>query len=370
MKKPIYLDNHATTQIDPRVLDAMMPYLTERYGNPSSRTHRYGWQAEEAIEHARDQVASLINADSNQIIFTSGATESNNMAIHNRGDDSVMSAIEHSSIKNTLNDLFVDEVNVGTDGIINLDHLKSLLYPLWDQHKDIMCVFAMMVNNEIGTIQPLKEISEMLPEYTWLHSDMAQALGKVKIDVQYLNVDSASLSSHKIYGPKGVGALYMKKPSKWMPFIYGGSQEFDLRSGTQNVAGIVGFGKACELLMEGPNPRIKALRNLLNDELKMLVPDISIHEFPNAIDNTLHMAIPCKNMDLFMSELEPNVSVSFGSACMSAHDAQSYVLKAIGIPEEEILRSIRIGIGRFNTEEEMIQTASYISEAVKITLEE
>ena len=359
--KPIYLDNHATTRIDPRVLEAMMPYLTEEYGNPSSRTHRYGWQAEEAIEKAREQVALLINADSNQIIFTSGATESNNMAINSNSEDCLLSAIEHSSIKNTVNKIYADEIKVDKNGIVELSHLKTLLFPLKEDY--ITCVYIMMVNNEIGTIQPIKEVSKILPSHIMLHSDMAQALGKVKIDVQDLGISSASFSSHKIYGPKGVGALYMKDPNRFYSLITGGSHEFGLRAGTQNVPGIVGFGKACEILYYEPDNNIKDLRHLLCSNLRD-IPNVIIHDFPNAVPNTVNFAVPCKNMDVFMAALEPNVSVSFGSACMSQHNSQSYVLRAVSIPEEEILRSIRIGIGRFNTPDDMALAASYIEDAI------
>jgi cysteine desulfurase len=363
--KPIYLDNHATTQVDPRVLKAMMPYFTEYYGNPSSRTHRYGWKAEEAIEQAREQVALLINAEPNQIIFTSGATESNNIAIHNSGPEHIMSAIEHSSIKNVVS-VGTEEIKVNKDGIIDLDHLRSFF--LGDNNfSEIDCVFIMKVNNEIGTVQPVRTVKNIVSWYTNVHSDMAQALGKIKVDVKDSRVDSASFSSHKIYGPKGVGALYIKEPEQFGPLIRGGSQEFGLRAGTQNVPGIVGFGKACEIVRKDPdylNSHIKDMRDFLCHRLRSTIPNILIRNFPHAVSNTVSVAIPCKNMDMFMAELEPDVSVSFGSACMSTHNAQSYVLKAVSVPEEEILRTIRIGIGRFNTMEEMEIAAYHIRKAV------
>jgi cysteine desulfurase len=344
----------------------MMPYLTEEYGNPASRTHRYGWKAEEAVENARDQIARLINADSNQIIFTSGATESNNMAINNIADcQHFMSAIEHSSVRNVIDDWRTDEIRVTKNGVVDLNYLKDMIDLAHKKH-DIDAIFVMMVNNEIGTIQPVKAVKEMAPWKTKVHSDMAQALGKIKIDVQELDVDCASFSSHKIYGPKGVGAIYIKEAEVATPFVCGGGHEFGLRAGTPNVPGIVGFGRACEILMEETDD-IKPLSILLKSKLKKLVPNVVIHEFPNAVDHAVHVAVPTKDMDIFMAVLEPNVSVSFGSACMSLHDANSYVLQAVSIPEEEILRSIRIGIGRFNTEEEMELAAQYIAKAAEIS---
>jgi cysteine desulfurase len=367
--KPIYLDNFATTRLDQRVLEAMMPYLTEEYGNPSSRTHRYGWKAEEAIENAREQVARLINADSNQIIFTSGATEANMMAVNNGYQDSfLMSAIEHSSIKNSVEENWGEEIRINKKGVVDLNHIKYLLDGKQQSHNETEDIFVMMVNNEIGTIQPIKAIREMAPWHASIHSDMAQALGKVKIDVQDLNVDSASFSSHKIYGPKGIGAIYIKEPENFRSLIRGGNQEFGMRAGTQNVPGIVGFGKACEIVTNVDNgSHIKFLNDLFKEKLKELVPNIVIHKFSNTVAGAVNVAVPCKDMDVFMTVLEPNVAVSFGSACMSLHNASSYVLKAVSIPEEEILRSIRIGIGKYNTSEEMEQAAQHIAYAVKIS---
>jgi len=367
--KPIYLDNHATTQVDPQVLDAMLPYFTEEYGNPASRTHRYGWKAEEAIENAREQLANLINADSNQIIFTSGATESNNMVInHFDNDYCISTAIEHSSIKNVLKDWCVDEIAVNQDGTVDLDHLHDILR----EATYFNAAFVMAVNNEMGTIQPIEIVKSMVKDIK-VHSDMAQALGKINIDVQNLDIDFASFSAHKIYGPKGVGALYIKEPEGFKSLIQGGDHEFGLRAGTPNVPAIVGFGKACEIIQTESvhkiASRILSMNLKLKSLLRELIPDIIIHEFPKAVSNTVHIAVPCQDMDVFMSALEPNVSVSFGSACMSLHDANSYVLKAVGIPEEEVLRSIRIGIGKFNTKEEMELAANYIAEAVRTSSE-
>lgn len=363
---PIYLDNHSTTQTDPRVLEAMLPYFTDKYGNPASRTHRYGWESEEAIESAREQLASLINADSNQIIFTSGATESNNMVINHFNDGQYLSSsIEHSSIKSVLPDWLVDEIYTNKDGQADLDHMLELLH---ETSYDFDIAFVMAVNNEIGTIQPVKTVRGLIG-HTKIHSDMAQALGKINIDVQDLDVDFASFSAHKIYGPKGVGALYIKKPEGFKSLIQGGNHEFGLRAGTPNVPAIVGFGKACEIIQKESifqaTSKIQSLNAALKSKLRELVPDIIIHEFPKAVPNTVHVAVPCKDMDTFMSSLEPNVSVSFGSACMSLHDATSYVLKAVGIPDEEIFRSIRMGIGKFNTQEEMELAAYHIARAVK-----
>jgi len=368
--KSIYLDNHATTRIDPRVLEAMMPYLTECYGNPSSRTHRYGWQAEEALETAREQVAALINAEPDQIIFTSGATESNNIVLHkivSQGGNIISSGIEHSSIKVALEDNWhADTIITKSDGLVDLNDFRHLLDTA---DSDICGVFIMKVNNEIGTIQPVRTVKGVVPWYTFVHSDMAQALGKIKIDVKDSKVDSASFSAHKIYGPKGVGALYVADPDKIVPLFPGTSHEFGLRPGTQNVPGIVGFGKACEIMSKEHdlvNSKILNLRKVFCECLQEMVPDITIHNFSHAVANTVSLAVPCTNMDVFMSDLEPYVAVSFGSACMSLHNEQSYVLKAVSIPEEEIYRSLRIGIGRFNTEEEITLAAIYIRDALRV----
>jgi cysteine desulfurase len=350
----IYLDNNATTPIDPRVLKAMLPYLKRFYGNPSSRSHPYGWNAEEAVDNAREQVAKLINANPNEIIFTSGATESNNMVFYTYRDKTVyISGIEHSSVyessKHFCNCFPISNIN---DFIKLYDTLSSSL------------ISVMLVNNEIGTIQPVKKLRDKYPQIP-IHSDMAQALGKMKIDVKDLGVDYASFSAHKLYGPKGVGALYVKDEAEISRLIYGGGQEFGLRAGTLNVPGIVGFGKACEIAMEEDDEsHVLKLSQILYHNLSKFIPNIIFHDFQPKIANNLHMAIPCKDMDLFMSELSKNVAISLGSACMSLENKPLRVLKAINLSEDEANRSIRIGIGRFNTKREMKLAAHYISKAI------
>ncbi len=353
----IYLDNHATTQVDPKVYNSMLPYLQNIYGNPASRSHPYGWGAEEAVDYAREQVAKLINANPNEIIFTSGATESNNMVFNTYAHKRVcISSLEHSSVYESSKNLCrCYEILSNADGIIDIETIFK--------YGDLISV--MMVNNEIGTIQPIKEIRDLYPNIP-IHSDMAQALGKIKINIKELGIEYASFSAHKVYGPKGIGALYVKDGAEISQLIYGGGQEFGLRAGTSNVPGIVGFGKACELALEEEgNIYIEALSESLFCHLNKLVPDIIFHNFNPKVANNLHIAVPCDDMDLFMSTLSQNVAISSSSACMSLNNKPSKVLEALKIPEDEALRSVRIGIGRFNTLEEMKLAAEHISDAIK-----
>jgi cysteine desulfurase len=360
----IYLDNHATTQIDPRVLDTMLPYLQGKYGNPASRSHLYGWSAEEAIDNAREQVAKLINASPGEIIFTSGATESNNTVLQTYANRKVyISAIEHSSVyKSCKHFCRWSKTYSDRNGTVDIPSFKDLLS---DEQCDLISV--MLVNNEIGTIQPIKKVREMCPNIP-IHSDMAQALGKIEVDVKDLDVDYASFSAHKVYGPKGVGALYIKGGSNVSRFIHGGGQEFNLRAGTLNVPGIVGFGKACELAKESIHNDIshyESLSELLKTQLSELIPGIIFHDFKPKVANNLHICMPCDDMDVFTSELSERVAVSSGSACMSLDNKPSRVLEAVGMSEDEAIKSIRVGIGRFNTEEEMKLAAQHVANAVE-----
>ena len=359
----IYLDHHATTPLDPRVLEAMLPYLKECYGNPSSRSHKFGWDAEEAIENARKHIAALINCYPHQIIFTSGATESNNTILKQSFQSIITSSIEHSSIIETCNylkDKHIELLDVNRGGLIDVDQLKTLPKP------DLISV--MLVNNEIGTIQDVGRIgNELLQSGTLLHSDMAQALGKISVDVEKLNVDFASFSAHKIYGPKGVGALFVKNFGSIDPLMHGGKQEYGQRAGTLNVPAIAGFGKACEIIKdELEDIRSKLYINaecFLENILQL--PGVRHHPFNPRVPGCIHLALPCDDMSFLLGTLANEVAFSIGSACMSINNEPSRVLKAIGLDEEESHRSVRICVGRFNTFEEIRNAAGFIKQAVR-----
>jgi len=360
----IYLDHHATTPLDPRVLEAMLPYLKECYGNPSSRSHKFGWDAEEAVENARKQIATLINCCPYQIIFTSGATESNNTILKQQFFKSIItSSIEHSSVTETCNylkDRNISFLTTNEDGLIDVDQLKTLPKP------DLISV--MLVNNEIGTIQDVGRVgNELLQPGTLLHSDMAQALGKISVDVEKLNVDFASFSAHKIYGPKGVGALFVKNFGSIDPLMHGGKHEYGRRAGTLNVPAIVGFGKACEIIIdELADIRLKLSANancFVNHLLQL--PGVQHHSFSKMVPGCVHVALPCDDMSFLMGTLANEVAFSMGSACMSMNNEPSRVLRAIGFSEEESNRSVRICVGRFNTFEEIRNAAALIKQAVR-----
>jgi cysteine desulfurase len=361
----IYLDNNATTRIDPLVLSEMMPYLTGLYGNPSSRHHSFGWKAEEAIEHAREQVAALINANPHEIIFTSGATESNNMALKcTNSQKIIITSIEHSSILKPCewlkaNGCHVSMMSVGSDGIVIADRMPV----------DADLTSVMLANNETGVIQPVEKFRKLF-DHVRFHSDMAQALGKISIDVKELDVDYASFSGHKIYGPKGVGALYIKDgtDNHISPLLHGGGHEKGLRAGTQNVPAIVGFGKACEIAkqrLEDDQWFIKTLKyELRNHLLDRLGFSINFYgETVPQLPGCLCFSLTCDNMDVFMTRLCQDVAVSSGSACLSFSGSISYVLTAMGVPEDEVKRSIRVSIGRFNTKEDIRKASDYIIKA-------
>lgn len=370
MERPIYLDNHATTRIDPRVLDAMMPWLTEEYGNPSSRSHSFGWRAEEAVESAREHVAALIGAGSHEIVFTSGATEANNMVIKGLGVSILTTAIEHKSVLSPCSwaqaqGKTVSFAGVNPHGTLDIGGLRSKV------RTRPGLVSVMMANNEVGTIQPLRAAFGAWGGETLLHSDMTQALGKIPVDVRAEGVHFASFSAHKLHGPKGIGALYVKEQtSHRLPaLIHGGGQERGARSGTLNVPAIVGFGEACRLAaqeMAEDARRVRRMRDLLKSGLADAVPGIRFHGRDPQLPGTLHIALPCGEMDVFMAALGEHVALSFGSACMSSSARRSHVLTAMGVPSEEINRSVRIGIGKFNTDEEMSRTVNHVAEALDV----
>lgn len=378
MKFPIYLDNHATTPMDPRVLDAMMPYFQDLFGNAASRNHAFGWAAEEAVETGRKQIASLIGANAKEIIFTSGATESTNLAIKGvaemyaeRGNHIITAATEHKATLDTCkrlekNGCRVTFLPVMADGLIDLDMLRESL-----TDKTIL-VSIMYANNEIGVIQPVAEIGKICKEKGILfHCDAVQAIGKIPVNVITDNIDLMSISGHKIYGPKGVGALYVRRRNPRVQLtaqIDGGGHERGMRSGTLNVPGIVGLGKACELAqkeMAEESVRMAAMRDRLRDKLMAALDETYINgSQTHRLPNNLNISFAYVEGESLLMGIN-DVAVSSGSACTSATLEPSYVLKALGAGDDLAHSSIRFGIGRFNTDEEIDYTAEKVISVVK-----
>jgi cysteine desulfurase len=368
LKFPIYMDYHATTPVDPRVLETMLPYFSDTFGNAASRSHRYGWVAEEAVSYAREQIATFIGADKpEEIVFTSGATESDNLAIKgvaefykDRGNHIITSKIEHKAILDTCKRLekegfTVTYLDVSKEGLVDPDDVRKAI-----TDKTILCS-VMLANNEIGAIEPIKAIGAACRERGVLfHTDAVQGLGKTEFDVQSMNVDLASLTAHKIYGPKGVGALYVRRSKprvRLTPIIDGGGHERGSRSGTLNVPGIVGFGKACEILKHewrDEVTRVRGLRDRLKDYLFAQLDELYINgPWPEPrLPNNLNVSFAFVEGEAMMMAIK-DVCVSSGSACTSASLEPSYVLRAIGVDEELAHTSIRFGLGRFTTEEEV-----------------
>ncbi|MCC7343040.1 MAG: IscS subfamily cysteine desulfurase [Bryobacterales bacterium] len=373
MQTPIYLDNHATTPMDPRVLEAMLPYLGARFGNAASRNHSFGWEAEEAVEKAREQVASLIGANKKEIVFTSGATESNNLAIKGvaemyaeRGNHIITAATEHKAVLDTCKRLEkhgckVTYLPLKPDGLIDLDQLREAI-----TDKTIL-VTIMYANNEIGVIQPVREIGAICKERGVLfHTDATQAVGKVPVNVIKDNVDLLSLSGHKMYGPKGVGALYVRRKSPRVQLtaqIDGGGHERGMRSGTLNVPGIVGLGKACELCqqeMEAEGKRLGGLRDKLMNRLTSELDEVFVNgSLEHRLPNNLNISFAYVEGESLLMGIH-DIAVSSGSACTSATLEPSYVLKALGKGDDLAHSSIRFGLGRFTTEEEVDYAAESI----------
>ncbi|MBI2604613.1 MAG: IscS subfamily cysteine desulfurase [Deltaproteobacteria bacterium] len=366
MRFPIYLDNHATTPVDPRVLETMIPYFTDHFGNAASRNHLFGWQAEEAVEIARAEIAKLIGATAKEIIFTSGATESDNLAImgvvemyKEKGSHIITSTIEHKAILDTCKYLEqhgckVTYVPVDKTGRVSAEDVRAAI-----TDKTIL-ISIMFANNEIGTIQPIAEVGKIAKEKgVVFHTDAVQAIGKVQVDVEGMGIDLLSLSAHKMYGPKGIGALYIRRKAPRVRLaeqIHGGGHERGMRSGTLNVPAIVGFGKAAELartLMPEESKRLAALRDKMHREITKAVPEVYLNGHPAyRLPNNLNLSfayVEGESMIMGMKEL----AVSSGSACTSASLEPSYVLKAIGVGEDLAHTSIRFGLGRFTTEEEV-----------------
>lgn len=385
LKLPIYMDNQATTPLDPRVLEAMMPWLTTKFGNAASRSHSFGWDADAAVEQAREQVAALIGASAKEIVFTSGATESDNLALkgiaeasRERGDHIITQVTEHKAVLDTCHRLEksgyrVTYLPVNSDGLIDLGDLRRAM------SDETILVSIMAANNEIGVLQPIAEIGRLCHEKgVVFHTDAVQAAGKIPLDVNAMHVDALSLSAHKVYGPKGVGALYVRRHNPRVEVaeqINGGGHERGMRSGTLNVPGIVGFGRACEIAaggMAAEAERLRRLRDRLRQRLESSLDQVRVN---GAIENgavdeacrlpgNLNMSFAGVEGEALLMGLS-DVALSTGSACTSAKLEPSYVLRALGLGDEIAHSSLRFGLGRFNTEAEIDYTADRLIEVVQ-----
>jgi cysteine desulfurase len=372
------MDNHATTPLDPRVLEAMMPFLTTVFGNAASRNHSFGWEAEAAVDKAREQVAKLIGATAKEIIFTSGATESNNLAIKGiaemykeRGNHIITQVTEHKAVLDTCKRLEkygyrVTYLPVKADGLIEIEDLKRAM-----DDKTIL-VSIMIANNEIGVVQPIAEIGKLCHERGVLfHTDGVQAVGKIPVDVNAMNIDALSLSGHKIYGPKGVGALYVRRRNPRVQIsgqIDGGGHERGMRSGTLNVPGIVGLGKACEIAgqeMKAETERLTALREKLRAKLEGHLDYVHVNgSMEHRLPGNLNVSFVYVEGESLLMGIN-DIAVSSGSACTSATLEPSYVLKALGLGDDVAHSSIRFGLGRFNSEAEVDYVADKLIDVVQ-----
>jgi cysteine desulfurase len=377
LKLPIYMDNHATTRVDPRVLDAMLPYFTEKFGNAASRNHEFGWKAEEAVENARAQIARLIGASPKEIVFTSGATESINLALkgaaefyRDKGNHIVTLATEHKAVLDTCKRLEKDgcEVTylpVASDGLVDPENIRRAIGP-----KTII-ISILHANNEIGVLQPIAEIGKIAKQHGVLfHVDAAQSAGKSSINVERDAIDLLSLSAHKIYGPKGVGALYVRRKNPRVQLaaqMDGGGHERGMRSGTLNVPGIVGLGKACEICekeMVAESERLLGLRERLRTGIMERLEGVTVNgSMDHRLPNNLNLSFSGVEGEALLMGIS-DVAVSSGSACTSAQLASSHVLRAIGVDDDLAHASVRFGLGRFNTEEEVDYTVARVVETV------
>jgi len=378
VKLPIYMDNHATTPVDPRVVETMLPYFNENFGNAASRNHEFGWRAEEGVEKAREQVAKLVGATPKEIIWTSGATESNNLAIkgvaemyREKGNHIITEVTEHKAVLDTCKRLEkygyeVTYLPVQKDGRVDLDDLRKAI-----TSKTIL-ISIMYANNEIGVVQPIAEIGAIAKEKgVFLHVDGVQAAGKIPVDVNRDNIDLLSMSGHKIYGPKGVGALYVRRRNprvQLAAIIDGGGHERGMRSGTLNVTGIVGFGKACELCaqeMPTESVRLRGLRDRLKDSIFSQLDEVFVNgSMTCRLPNNLNISFAYVEGESMLMGIN-DIAVSSGSACTSATLEPSYVLKALGVGEDLAHTSIRFGLGRFNNEEEVDYVSARVVETVR-----
>ena len=378
MTRLVYMDNHATTPVDPRVLEAMLPYFTERFGNAASRNHSFGWAAEAAVDRAREQVAALINAKPKEIIFTSGATESDNLALKGvvefykeKGNHIITVATEHKAILDTCKTLerkglaTVTYLPIDETGLIDPDDVRKAI-----TDKTIL-ISIMQANNEIGTVQPLAEIGKIAKEKGVLfHSDATQGVGKLPVDVEAMGIDLMSFSAHKIYGPKGIGGLYVRSRSprvRLAPQMDGGGHERGMRSGTLNVTGIVGLGKACEIAgeeLEKESERILRMRERLRQQITGALDEVYLNGHPmQRLPGNLNLSFAFVEGESLLMGLK-DIAVSSGSACTSATLEPSYVLRALGVGDDLAHTSIRFGLGRFNTDEEVDYVADRVIKEV------
>ena len=379
--RPIYLDHHATTPVDPAVLEAMIPFFAERFGNPSSRSHAYGQEAHAAVEGARAQLASLVGASPDEIVFTSGATESDNLALRGtaraqaeRGRHVVTSAIEHSAILEPCRTLEregfeVTRVPVGPGGVVDPGDVAAAL------RADTVLVSLMAANNELGTLQPVAEVGALCRERGIVfHSDAVQAVGRIPVDVGAWALDLMSLSAHKMYGPKGTGALYVRRGRRprlrLQPQAEGGGQERGLRSGTLNVPGIVGFGAAALLagraLLGGEGAKLLALRDRLLRGLQRCLDGVHVNgSMETRLPGNLHVSIERVEAETLVLALGDRIALSAGAACSEAGGKGSHVLRAVGLPDERVYGALRFGLGRYNTEAEIDAAVEAVAEAVR-----
>lgn len=377
LKLPIYLDNNATTPMDPRVLETMMPFFTNHFGNAASRNHPFGWAAEEAVDYAREQVAKLIGADPKEILFTSGATEADNLAIKgvfemyaSKGNHIITVTTEHKAVLDTCKHIEkqggeVTFLEVNDDGLIDLAKLEAAIKPT------TILISVMYANNEIGTVMPIKEISAIARKHGVLvFTDATQAVGKIPVDVNKDGIDLMAFTAHKMYGPKGVGALYVRRKNprvKVTAQMDGGGHERGMRSGTLNVPGIVGFGKACELCMlemQADTERISKLRDKLEASLLQIEESYVNGNKEHRLPHVTNISFKHVEGEGLLMGFNKNIALSSGSACTSASLEPSYVLKALGLGDDLAHSSLRFGLSRFTTEEEIDYTIKSISETV------
>ena len=377
LKLPIYLDHNATTPMDPRVLEAMLPYFVENFGNAASRNHSFGWQAEEAVDYAREQIAQLIGADPKEIIITSGATEADNLGIKgvyemyaSKGNHIITCTTEHKAVLDTCKHLEklgaeVTYLDVQPDGLIDLKQLEAAMKPT------TILVAIMYANNEIGVVQPVKEISAIAKKHGALFfTDAVQAVGKIPVDVNTDGIDLMAFTAHKMYGPKGVGALYVRRKNprvKVTAQLDGGGHERGMRSGTLNVPGIVGFGKACELArleMAADTERISKLRDKLENALKQIEESYVNGNPAHRLPHVSNISFKYVEGEGLMMGFNKDIALSSGSACTSASLEPSYVLKALGLGDDLAHSSLRFGLGRYTTEEQIDYTIKAVTDTV------
>ena len=377
LKFPIYLDHNATTPCDPRVVEAMLPYFSKAFGNAASRHHSFGWEAEEAVDYAREQVAKLIGAEPKEIIFTSGATEADNLALKGvfemysgKGNHIITTNIEHKAVMDTCSYIEnhggeITYLEVMSNGLINLSELEAAI------RNNTILVSIMYANNEIGTVMPMKEVCGIAKKKgVFIFTDATQAVGKIPVDVNETGIDLMAFSAHKMYGPKGVGALYVRRKNprvKLAPLLHGGGHEKGMRSGTLNVPGIVGFGKACEICrteMTQENARVARLRDKLQNGLLKIDGTYLNGDRDHRLPHVTNISFKYAEGEGLMMGLNKNIALSTGSACTSASIEPSYVLKALGLDDELAHSTIRFGLGRYTTEEEIDYTIEQVGAAV------